>query len=356
MSRFFSKRFDTLTPYVPGEQPQDMQYIKLNTNESPYPPSPKVIDVINGAEAEKLRLYSDPESRLLIKAVAEFYGIKEGNIIAGNGSDEILAFCFTAFFDAGNEVVFPDISYGFYPVYAKLFGLKVNTIPLKADFDIDLEAFISDKRHVIIANPNAPTGICRPLNDIESLVKSNANRLVIVDEAYIDFGGESCVKLIEKYENLIVVQTFSKSRSLAGGRLGFAVANEALINDLKTIKYSFNPYNVNRLTAAAGTEAVKDREYFELCRGKIIAAREFTVSGLKEMGFEVLPSEANFIFARSEAISGESMYLKLKAAGILVRYFKQERIKDFIRISIGTEEQMQRFLVETEKLGKILAE
>lgn len=353
MSRFFSERFASLSPYVPGEQPQDMQYIKLNTNESPFPPSPKVAAAVTKEEVERLRLYSDPESRLLTQAIARACGVKEENVLATNGSDEILAFCFMAFCDGEREMVYPDISYGFYPVYAKLLGLKVNTVPLKEDLSINVDSFCGIGKNVIIANPNAPTGICLSLEKIEKIVASNKDYVVIIDEAYVDFGGESCIPLVEKYDNLVVIQTLSKSRSLAGGRVGFAVASVPLIQDLKTIKYSFNPYNINRLSAIAGREAMLDAEYFSACTKKIIANREYTVKALAELGFTVLPSKANFIFAKSTLIGGKELYLALKKNGILVRHFDKERISEYVRITIGTREQMEALI---SLIGKILAE
>ncbi len=352
MSRFMAQKFDCLEPYTPGEQPQNMdKIIKINTNESPYPPSPMVVKAINSAEVEKLRLYSDTECTALLDALAETYGVKRSQVIASNGSDEVLAFAFDAFCE--NGAVFPDITYGFYPVFAQLFGIEFKEIPLTDSFEICLEDYENEQGTVFIANPNAPTGICLALCDIEKLLCQNKERLVVVDEAYIDFGGESAAALLPQYDNLLVVGTFSKSRSLAGARLGFAVGSEALISDLNKVKFSFNPYNVNRLTQLAGTAALKDREYFDKCRFEIIAAREYTAQSLEKLGFTVLPSKANFIFAKPpKGYGGEEYFKDLKQNGILIRHFKLERIKDFSRITIGTKEQMQTLLDVTKTLLK----
>lgn len=332
--KFFSKKYDNLVPYVPGEQPRDMRYVKLNTNESPFPPSPKISSDI---DFEALRLYPDPENTAVAKAYADYLGVKKENIFAGNGSDEVLGFIFSAFFDQKNKVSFPDITYGFYPVYCDLFGIKKEIIPLKEDFSIDLAAFMSTKNSVVIANPNAPTGIALSVYEIEQILSANKNRLVVVDEAYIDFGGQSAVPLINKYDNLIVCHTFSKSRSLAGARLGFAIANEQLIADIKAIKYSFNSYNVNRVTETFGIQAIADKDYFVACCSKIVANRKYLVDLLKKHNFYVLDSKANFVLAKNNAISGKNLYLSLKSRGVLVRYFDSERLKDYVRITVGSE-------------------
>jgi len=346
MSKFMSKRFENLEAYTPGEQPQDKKYIKLNTNESPFSPSPQVIKAINESETASLMLYSDPKASNLIKAIAKNYGVDEEEVFVGNGSDEILAFSFFAFCDSETGIAFPDISYGFYEVYADLYGFNKDIVPLDSEFCVVPESFFNKGKTVIIANPNAPTGKCLSLSDIERILNANKDNLVIIDEAYVDFGGESAVGIIHKYDNLLVVQTFSKSRNLAGARLGMAFGNRELIADLNKIKYSFNPYNINRLTLLAGEAAIKDTEYFKNCIEKIIKNREKTTEELTKMGFKVLPSKTNFIFAKSDKISGYDLYMKLKDEGILVRHFKKERISDFIRITIGNEEQMNKF-VET---------
>ena len=337
MSRFFSEKFASLTPYTPGEQPKDMKYVKLNTNESPFEPSPKVKEVV-AEQCGKLQLYSDPESTALRLKLAEVYGVSSKQVVVTNGSDEVLNFAFMAFAD---EIVFPDITYGFYPVFAELNHIPYTEIPLKADFSIDPADYIGVNKTIVIANPNAPTGLVMPLADIERIVQSNPDNVVIVDEAYVDFGGESAVKLVDKYENLLVTQTFSKSRSMAGARLGFGIGNEKLIADLNTIRYSTNPYNVNRMTEAAGVAALEENGYYlDNCR-TIMDNRAWTTRALEELGFTVLPSLSNFVFAKSSDIGGEELYLELKKRGVLVRHFTKERIKDYNRITIGTMEQME---------------
>lgn len=349
MSRFFSSKYSSLEPYTPGEQPRDMKYIKLNTNESPYPPSRAVVEAAEN-EAGRLQLYSDPECTPLVAKCAELYGVKKTQVLMTNGSDEILNFAFMAFCDSDHPIVFPDITYGFYPVFAELNGIPYEQIPLKENFTIDVNDYIAISKNIVIANPNAPTGIALSLDDIEKIVSSNPDNVVIIDEAYVDFGAESAVSLVDKYDNLIVTQTFSKSRSLAGARLGFGVACEALIADMNTVKYSTNPYNVNRMTMAAGYAALCDNSYYmDNCK-EIIKTRAYTKSALERMGFEVLPSSANFLFAKSDKISGEDLYLKLKQRGILIRHFTKEKIKNFNRITIGTLEQMKAFIQATEEI------
>lgn len=343
MSRFFSGKYKSLVPYVPGEQPKEQKYIKLNTNESPFPPSAKAMEYAK-REAEKLELYSDPECRDLVKTAAEHFGISENEILFTNGSDEILNFAFMAFCDEAHPAVFPDITYGFYPVFAELNNVPYEEIPLNDDFTINVDDFCGVNKTVFIANPNAPTGIALSLSDIEKIIKSNPENVVVIDEAYVDFGTESAVKLIHKYDNLLVTQTFSKSRSMAGARLGFGIGNADLINDLNTVKYSTNPYNVNRMTMAAGVGALLDGEYFEKNCKEIIAVREYTAQKLQEMGFTVTDSKANFIFAASKAENGKTLYLKLKEKGILVRHFDKERLTEYNRITVGTREQMERLL------------
>ncbi len=343
MSKYFSRKYANLTPYTPGEQPKDMKYLKLNTNESPFEVSPAVLEALK-TESKKLQLYSDPESINLRKKIAEVYSVLPEQVIVTNGSDEVLNFAFMAFCDKENPIVFPDITYGFYPVFAELNNLPYTEIPLKDDFSIDLNDYIGINKNIVIANPNAPTGLCLTIEQIEAIVESNPDNVVIIDEAYIDFGGSSAVELINKYNNLLVTQTFSKSRSMAGARLGFGIGNKDLIADLNTIKYSTNPYNVNRLTEWAGVAALNDNDYYmDNCK-EIIKNREFTVNELRNLGFEVLPSKANFVFAKSDKISGEKLYLSLKEKGILIRHFGKERIKDYIRITIGTKEQMEIFI------------
>ena len=353
MSRFFSRRFDSLTAYTPGEQPQDQQYIKLNTNESPFEPSPDVIKAISSDEVGKLRLYSDPECKNTVQAIADYYDVESKNVVLGNGSDEILSFIFQAYCDGDTPVAFPDISYGFYSVFARLYGIEADVIPLKEDYSLDVNDYCGIGKTVVIANPNAPTGMAVSLEDIEKILVSNPDNIVVIDEAYVDFGADSAVALTNKYSNLIVVQTFSKSRQLAGARLGFAIAHEDIITDLNTIRFSTNPYNINRLTLLAGEAAINDKAYFETTRNKIIANREYTVAELEKRGFRVLPSKTNFVFAAHKTVGGEELYSKLKARGILVRFFNKERLSDFLRITIGTKEQMDALL---NTLDAILSE
>ena len=345
MSKYFTYRLGGLVPYTPGEQPKDMQYIKLNTNESPFPPSKLVSEAVV-SESQKLQLYSDPESINIRTKLSEVYGVDRSQIIVTNGSDEVLNFAFMAFGDEKNPLVFPNITYGFYPVFAELNRIPYEEIPLKDDFTIDVNDYMGVNSTVVIANPNAPTGICLSLDEIEQIVESNADNVVIIDEAYVDFGAESAVSLINKYDNLLVVQTFSKSRSMAGARLGFAIGNEKLIADLNTIKYSTNPYNVNRMTDAAGTAALADNDYYINNCNTIINNREWTVCELQKLGFTVLPSKANFVFAKCDKIDGEKLYLELKNRGILIRHFNKDLICQYNRITIGTIEQMQK-LIET---------
>lgn len=343
MSRFFSDKFSGLTPYTPGEQPRDQRYIKLNTNESPFPPSPLAIQYAN-AEAGKLELYSDPTCGALTAKAAAVFGVGEENIIFSNGSDEVLNFAFMAFCDATHPAIFPDITYGFYKVFAKLNGIPYEEIPLKSDFTVDVEDYVNHKGTVFIANPNAPTGLYLPLDQIEAIVRSDPNRVVVIDEAYVDFGGESAIALTKKYDNLLVVQTFSKSRSMAGARLGFAVGCQGLIQDLNTIKYSVNPYNVNRMTMAAGLGALEDSDYFRSNCQAIVENRRWTTESLSKLGFATLDSITNFVFTKNDAIPGKELYLKLKQRGILVRHFDTPRLTDYVRVTIGSAQQMEAFV------------
>lgn len=349
MSKFLNEKIGKITPYVPGEQPKQRKYIKLNTNESPYPPTKLGVKMAS-EEAENCYLYSDPECSELTALVADSLGVKSNQVILTNGSDEVLNFAFMAYCDKNTPAVFADITYGFYKVFASLNGVPSKVIPLKEDFSIDIDQFINTFGTLFIANPNAPTGIALPLEEIERIVSSNLDRVVVIDEAYVDFGAQSAVSLIDKYDNLLVTQTFSKSRSLAGARLGFGVGNEKLIADLMTIKYSTNPYNVNRMTLGLGKGAILDKEYFnENCK-KIIEDREFTIEKLKELGFTLTDSKANFVFAKSDKIDGNSLYQKLKDKGILVRHFNDQRIKDYNRITIGSHEQMQAFIQAVKQI------
>lgn len=355
MSRFLSSKYTNLEAYTPGEQPRDMKYIKLNTNESPYPPSKRVVDALSSDEVLKLNLYSDPTAKELKSRIAELYSVESENVFVSNGSDDILNFSFMTFCEGEKtQVSFPEISYGFYSVYAELHGVKANVIPLREDFSVNPCDYMKNDSTVVIANPNAPTGIALGLADIERIVRANPDHLVLIDEAYVDFGGESAVELTEKYSNLLVVSTFSKSRSLAGARLGFAIASKEIISDLEKIKYSTNPYNINRLSLIAGEMAILDNDYYmDNCK-RIIETREYTQSALRGLGFSVTDSKANFIFAKSEKIGGEELYLKLKARGILVRHFSKEKIKDYNRITVGTRAEMDALILAITDILKEL--
>ena len=353
MSRFIKNCYCSLDAYVPGEQPKDGEYIKLNTNESPFPPSSGVIKAINSEEVKKLRLYSDPTGDLLKEKIAKLYQVERENVYLANGSDDILNFSFMAFSGEKGEVVFPEISYGFYKVFAALYGIDTEQIPLKEDFSIDYKDYLFKDKFIVIANPNAPTGLTLATNKIEEILKTNRNNVVVIDEAYVDFGAESCVSLTEKYDNLLVCMTFSKSRSMAGARLGFAIGNKELIKDLELIKYSTNPYNINRLTLLAGAAAIDENDYYVQKCEQIIKNREYTIKELKNLGFTVTDSKANFVFAECDWCDGETLYKKLKEKRILVRHFSNEKIKNFNRITIGTAEQMKTFI---EKVAEIKEE
>lgn len=347
MSRFFSEKYSSLDAYVPGEQPKDKKYIKLNTNESPFPPSKAVIDAV-AREACEIRLYSDPESYDLTVKCAELYGVSRDMVLMTNGSDEILNFAFMAFCDKKHPIVFPDITYGFYPVFAELNSIPYETIPLTDDFRVDFRDYVGIGKNIVIANPNAPTGIALTISEIEEIVSSNPDNIVIIDEAYVDFGAESAVPLVHKYDNLIVTMTFSKSRSMAGARLGFGVGCPELIADLNTIKYSTNPYNVNAMTAAAGLGTMADEDYtIKNCK-TIIENREYVTRELRTLGFELTDSMTNFVFAKHMRVSGDDIYKGLRERGILVRHFGTPRICEYNRITVGSMDEM-RALVEAIK-------
>ena len=351
MSKFLSEKFKSLEAYVPGEQPKDRRYIKLNTNESPFPPSESVMRAVEG-ELDSLQLYSDPECTSLVREMARVYGVDESCIVMNNGSDETLNFAFMAFCDKEHGAIFPDITYGFYSVFAELHGIPYEQIPLTDSFEVNYRDYVGKGKTVFIANPNAPTGIALPLSEIEEIVKSNPDNVVVIDEAYVDFGAESAVKLTKKYNNLLVVGTFSKSRSLAGARLGFGIASSEIIEDLSKIRYSTNPYNVNRMTMAAGCAALRDNSYY-MDNCKVIAEnRSYTQEQLKALGFTFTDSLANFVFARSEKISGEELYTELKSRGILVRHFSKARIKEYNRITVGTLEEMKALISAIKDIFK----
>ena len=349
--REWEKNVRKVVPYVPGEQPKLLDVIKLNTNENPYPPAPGVEKVLREFDVDTLRLYPDPLVSDLVKAIAEFYGLNENQVFTGVGSDDVLAMIFMTFFNSEKPLIFPDITYSFYDVWADMLRIPYETIALDDDFRIKPKDYYRENGGVIFPNPNAPTGELLSLDMVEDIIRHNSDVIVVVDEAYIDFGGVSALPLIEKYDNLIVVQTFSKSRSLAGSRVGYAMANPVLIKYLNDVKYSFNSYTMDRITIAAATEAVKDRDYFAETTAKVIKTREWTKNELAGLGFEFGDSKSNFIFARHPKMSGQTLFEKLKAEQVFVRHFsKPERIADYLRISIGTDQQMQKLISILERI------
>lgn len=346
MSRYLKEELQVLRAYTPGEQPQDQAYIKLNTNESPYPPAPSVAAAITRQEVEQLRLYSDPTGAELKEKLAGLYGVEPENVFLSNGSDEVLNFAFLAFGAEG--VAYPDISYGFYQVFAQLYQLDAVEIPLKEDFTVDYRDYCGIGRMVVLANPNAPTGRSIPVAEIRQICQTNRDHVVLIDEAYVDFGGETALPLVQEFDNLLVTRTFSKSRCLAGGRLGYAFGSRALIEDLEKIKYSTNPYNLDRLTLRLGVATVEAEDYYREKCAAICRTRQWTAGQLEAMGFQVLPSLTNFLFAKTEAMDGQVLYQALKRRGILVRHFSNPRICQYNRITIGTQAQMEQ-LVQTLK-------
>ncbi|MCL2856642.1 MAG: histidinol-phosphate transaminase [Oscillospiraceae bacterium] len=352
MSKFLGKQAASLTPYTPGEQPQDRRYIKLNTNECPYPPSPLVAKALAEDDAGNYRLYPDPTAGALRQKLAEHYGVAPNQVFVGNGSDEVLAFAFFAFFDRGDKISFPDPSYGFYPVYADLCGLNANPIPLKDDFTIDPNDFAKCDGNIIIANPNAPTGLWLERNQIEQILAANPDRLVMIDEAYADFANEGVdsLPLLPRHENLLIIGTFSKSRAFAGLRLGYAISTPEIIAELERIRYSFNPYNVSRPTQLAGVASLEDETHFQWTLEKVKATRERVTARLRELGLDVLPSATNFLFVTHPRLDGRELYLALRENGILVRCFDHPRTLRHARISVGSDEEMDALLSVIEKL------
>lgn len=351
-SKYWSDFVQGLEPYVPGEQPKVTGLIKLNTNENPYPPSPMVEAAVTGDLLDKLRLYPDPNSQALKKAVADNCGLSEHNVFVGNGSDEVLALAFMTFFQQPQPLLYPDITYSFYPVYSNLYGIETRQLPLAEDFSIQLADYQRPNGGIIFPNPNAPTGIGVSLGEIETLLSINTESVVIVDEAYIDFGGDSASVLVERYPNLLVVQTLSKSRSLAGLRVGYALGSQELIEGLDRVKNSFNSYPIDRIAELAAVAAIKDKDYFNSCCEKIIATRGRVTKKLQALNFDVLPSQANFVFARPTGMAAAQVFALLRERKILVRYFKQPRVDEFLRITIGTDEEMDALL---EALDQILS-
>ena len=350
MSTYLSKRFLGIAAYVPGEQPQDRSYIKLNTNESPFSPSPAVLATLNAEQTARLNLYPDPDAREAGAAISRQFGLQPENIILGNGSDELLAFAFQAFCDESVPAVYADITYGFYSVFARINCIASRVIPLDAALNLVPREYYKAGGTIFIANPNSPTGRAVPLESIETIIRENCDKIVVVDEAYVAFGAQSAVPLIAKYDNLIVVHTMSKSKNLAGARIGYALADSALIADLNIMKFSFNPYNVSRLSLLAAIAAINDEAYYNECVEKLIKTREQTATELQNRGFEVLPSKSNFLFAKPGFTSGEDYYLSLKKRGVLVRHFATELIKDYVRITIGSDEQMRELLTATDAI------
>lgn len=340
MKEFWSKRIRDAVPYVPGEQPKDRKFIKLNTNENPYPPSPKVIGAIRAAADDSLRLYPDPECTALREAVAKREGLKPEQVFCSNGSDEVLAFAFQAFFDPEKEIVFPRITYSFYPVYTNYFGLTCRTVPMNPDFSDPIDLLCGNNGGVVLCNPNAPTGIAVGMDVVEKVLKANPEVVVVVDEAYVDFGADSAVSLIDRYPNLLVIQTASKSRALAGLRVGWAMGNENLINGLRCVRDSINSYTVDRVAMAGAVAAVEDEEYFQTMRKKVMDTREWSAKALKELGFTVLDSKANFLFVSHPAKPAKQLLDSLREQGILVRWWKDPVIDNWLRITVGTDEEM----------------
>jgi histidinol-phosphate aminotransferase len=349
-----SERMKKLKPYVPGEQPQDRKYLKLNTNENPYPPSPLVKKFLESVDADRLRLYPDPAAVSLRDKIGERYGLNRDQVFVSNGSDEALSFCFYAFFDSRNgKLLFPDVTYSFYPVYCDYYGIEYERTPVTGDLATPLEEFVkrSESCGLVFANPNAPTGTYLPLKDILYLLENySPEKPVLIDEAYIDFGGESAVPLLREHKNLLIVRTFSKSLSLAGVRLGFVMAGKKLIDALVTVKDSFNSYPVSSLTQRIGEIALSDESYYRSINNKIVSVRESFSSDLGVLGWTVLPSKANFVFARKEGVPGKEIYLKLKDRGILVRHFDREKVRDYVRITVGTREDMERLIHELKSI------
>ena len=350
MKRYWSKHIQNVVPYTPGEQPREGKFIKQNTNECPSPPSPKVMGAIRAAGGEGLRLYPDPECLDLRAAIAQREGLDVNQVFCGNGSDEILAFAFQAFFDPDREVVFPRITYSFYPVYTDFFGLNRREVPMNSDFTDPIELLCGNNGGVVLANPNAPTGIAVGLDTVEKLLKANPDVVVIVDEAYVDFGADSAVGLISRYPNLLVVQTASKSRALAGLRVGWAMGNAGLIDGLRCVRDSINSYTVDRLAQAGAAAAIRDEAYFQSVRRRVMDTRRRTEQTLKEKGFTVLPSQANFLFVSYPGRDGRALLDGLRERGLLVRWWGRPEIRDWLRISVGTDQEMEALTAALEEL------
>ena len=350
MSNNWESYVRKVVPYTPGEQPQVTDVVKLNTNENPYPPSPSVRAILEDFEYGKMRLYPDPDSSVLVDAIAERYSVKPSQVFAGVGSDDVLAIAFMTFFGSDKPILFPNITYSFYDVWADVYRIPYKQIPLNSDFTINREDYITENGGIVIANPNAPTGVMESIENIEYIVKNNPDSVVIIDEAYVDFGGESCLPLVEKYENLLVVQTYSKSRSMAGMRIGFAIGSEKLIKYMNDVKFSINSYTMNPITQLCGAASMADEEYFRETVDRIIATRERSKARLTELGFVFPDSKTNFIFASPQKVSAQVIFEELKKRNIFVRYWNKPIICDYLRISIGTDEEMDRLFNALEEI------
>lgn len=350
MSNNWESYVRRVVPYTPGEQPQVTDVVKLNTNENPYPPSPSVRAILEDFEYGRMRLYPDPDSSVLVDAIAKRYNVKSSQVFAGVGSDDVLAIAFMTFFGSEKPVIFPNITYSFYDVWADVYRIPYKQIPLNSDFTINREDYITENGGIVIANPNAPTGVMETIENIEYIVKNNPDSVVIVDEAYVDFGGESCLPLVEKYENLLVVQTYSKSRSMAGMRIGFAIGSEKLIKYMNDVKFSINSYTMNPITQLCGAASMADEEYFRETVDRIIATRERSKARLADLGFVFPDSKTNFIFASPQKVSAQVIFEELKKRNIFVRYWNKPIICDYLRISIGTDEEMDRLFNALEEI------
>ncbi|MBQ6944911.1 MAG: histidinol-phosphate transaminase [Ruminococcus sp.] len=350
MSNNWESYVRRVVPYTPGEQPQVTDVVKLNTNENPYPPSPSVRAILEDFEYGRMRLYPDPDSSVLVDAIAKRYNVKSSQVFAGVGSDDVLAIAFMTFFGSEKPVIFPNITYSFYDVWADVYRIPYKQIPLNSDFTINREDYITENGGIVIANPNAPTGVMETIENIEYIVKNNPDSVVIIDEAYVDFGGESCLPLVEKYENLLVVQTYSKSRSMAGMRIGFAIGSEKLIKYMNDVKFSINSYTMNPITQLCGAASMADEEYFRETVDRIIATRERSKARLADLGFVFPDSKTNFIFASPQKVSAKVIFEELKKRNIFVRYWNKPIICDYLRISIGTDEEMDRLFNALEEI------
>jgi histidinol-phosphate aminotransferase len=349
MSKFLTLKNKNIEPYEAGEQPTDREYIKLNANETSRPPSPEVLKVLQSEKMKSLGFYVNPNLMGFRQAIAEKFKLKPEQVCAGNGSDEVLAFIFMAFFDENSEIAYPDITYPFYKVLTKLYGAKGRAIPLKKDFTIDVDTFIESGCHIVLANPNNPTGQVISNSEIERMLAANNNRLVIIDEAYVDYGNESCIPLIEKYSNLIVVHTMSKSKNLAGAHIGYAMGDESIISDLENVRNSFNPFNLNRMTIDIGIAAIRDNQYYDKCVDEVIELREYLKLELKKMNFKVIETHTNFVFVSHPFLGGDEYNKQLREDGILARHFANPRISNYLRITVGTKEEVEAVLASTRR-------